>query len=120
MTDLPAVHVTLLPERVAPERWRIDAMTPESDTSTHYFWGMARNFDVLDVGFTARFKAQQASVFREDVAVLEAQQRSILRNPHLKLKAFGIDSGGVRARHVIERMIRAQQPSDSAEAPESC
>lgn len=91
----------------------IDAMTPESDTSTHYFWGMARNFDVLDVGFTARFKAQQANVFREDVAVLEAQQRSILRNPHLKLKAFSIDSGGVRARHVIERMIRAQEPLDT-------
>ena len=97
----------------------IDAMTPESDTSTHYFWGMARDFDVLDVGFTARFKAQQASVFREDVAVLEAQQLSIVRNPHLKLKAFGIDSGGVRARHTIERMIRAQEAAVSIEAPDS-
>jgi phenylpropionate dioxygenase-like ring-hydroxylating dioxygenase large terminal subunit len=86
----------------------IDAMTPENETSNHYFWGMARNFDVLDVGFTARLKTAQAAVFMEDVAVLEAQQRSILANPELKLKAFSIDSGGVRARHIIERMIRAQ------------
>jgi phenylpropionate dioxygenase-like ring-hydroxylating dioxygenase large terminal subunit len=89
----------------------IDSMTPENETSNHYFWGMARNFDVLDIGFTARLKAAQAAVFREDVAVLEAQQRSILSNPELKLKAFSIDSGGVRARHIIERMLRAQEPA---------
>ncbi|HXA92111.1 MAG TPA: aromatic ring-hydroxylating dioxygenase subunit alpha, partial [Steroidobacteraceae bacterium] len=47
----------------------IDALTPENDTSCHYFWGMARNFDITDVGFTARLKHQQGQVFREDVAV---------------------------------------------------
>jgi phenylpropionate dioxygenase-like ring-hydroxylating dioxygenase large terminal subunit len=86
----------------------IDALTPETETSSHYYWGMARNFDIHDVGFTARFKKQQGGVFMEDVAVLEAQQRSIDANPHLKLRAFSIDAGGVRARHVIERMIREQ------------
>ena len=86
----------------------IDALTPESDTSCHYFWGMTRNFDTQDVGFTARLKKQQAAVFMEDVAVLEAQQASILANPQSKLRAFSIDSGGVRARHVIERMIAEQ------------
>lgn len=94
----------------------IDALTPESDISCHYFWGMARNFDINDVGFTARLKSQQGAVFREDVEVLEAQQRSILANPHLKLRAFSIDSGGVRARHVIDRMIRAQEPADPVQA----
>jgi phenylpropionate dioxygenase-like ring-hydroxylating dioxygenase large terminal subunit len=63
---------------------------------------------VQDIGFTARLKTAQAAVFREDVAVLEAQQRSILANPELKLKAFSIDSGGVRARLIIERMVRVQ------------
>jgi vanillate O-demethylase monooxygenase subunit len=84
----------------------IDALTPETETACHYFWGMARNFDILDVGFTARLKRQQGGVFMEDVAVLEAQQKSLLANPHLKLKAFSIDAGGVRARHVIERMTQ--------------
>jgi len=86
----------------------IDAITPESETTSHYFWGMARNFDVHDHGFTARFKQQQGGVFLEDVEVLEAQQRSILNNPSLKLRAFSIDAGGVRARHVIERMMKSQ------------
>jgi len=82
----------------------IDVMTPESETSTHYFWGMARNFDVADVGFTARFKAQQGGVFMEDVEVLEAQQRSIAANPGMKLMAYNIDQGGVRARQIIKRL----------------
>jgi phenylpropionate dioxygenase-like ring-hydroxylating dioxygenase large terminal subunit len=86
----------------------IDALTPETDTTSHYFWGMARNFDTQDTGFTERFKKQQGAVFLEDVEVLEAQQRSLLLNPGLKLKAFGIDTGGVRCRQLIDRIIKAQ------------
>jgi vanillate O-demethylase monooxygenase subunit len=67
---------------------------------------MARNFDIDDPGFTARFKRQQGGVFAEDVVILEAQQRSIIVNPGTKLKAFGIDSGGVQARRIIERLLR--------------
>jgi len=86
----------------------IDAITPESESASHYFWGMARNFDVDDPGFTARFKRQQGGVFAEDVAILEAQQRSIERNPDLSLRAFNIDRGGMKARVVIERLRKAQ------------
>jgi hypothetical protein len=32
----------------------------------------------------------------------------MLANPQLKPRAFSIDAGGVKARHVIERMIREQ------------
>ncbi|PZR86816.1 MAG: Rieske (2Fe-2S) protein [Stutzerimonas stutzeri] len=85
----------------------IDALTPESGNKTHYFWGLARNFDVDDKGFTARFRAQQAGVFREDIEVLEAQQRSIEANPEMKLRAFNIDQGGTKSRLAISRMARA-------------
>lgn len=88
----------------------IDTMTPESETSMHYFWGMARSFDVEDAGFTARFKAAQSGVFGEDVEILEAQQRAIQANPDLKLQAYNIDQGGVRARQIIARLIRDSQP----------
>lgn len=87
----------------------IDALTPESETSSHYFWGMSRNFDTADTGFTARFRAQQGGVFLEDVEILEAQQRSIEANPDLKLRGYNIDEGGVKARAIIKRMIRAEE-----------
>jgi vanillate O-demethylase monooxygenase subunit len=86
----------------------IDFMTPESETTTWYYWGMARNFDIHDQGFTARFKAQQGGVFNEDVEILEAQQRSIAANPDLRLRNFNIDAGGVRARQAIDRLLKAQ------------
>jgi vanillate O-demethylase monooxygenase subunit len=91
----------------------IDALTPESAGTSHYFWGMARNFDTQDAGFTARFKTQQGGVFREDIAILEAQQASIERNPDLRLRSYNIDSGGTRARLVIERLIRQQATADA-------
>ena len=86
----------------------IDCMTPESEESTHYFWGMARNFRVADSGFGARFKVQQKGVFLEDVAVLEAQQKSIAANPDMKLAGYAIDQGGVRARAMIERLRKQE------------
>jgi len=86
----------------------VDCMTPESETSMHYFWGMARSFDIADTGFTARFKRAQGGVFAEDAEILEAQQRAILANPDLKLNAYNIDQGGVRARQVIARLMRQQ------------
>jgi len=87
----------------------VDALTPETETTSHYFWGLARNFDIADTGFTARFKAQQGGVFLEDVAVLEAQQRSIEANPAMKLRAYNIDMGGTKARLVIDRLWKAEQ-----------
>jgi vanillate O-demethylase monooxygenase subunit len=92
----------------------VDFMTPESETSMHYFWGMARSFDIEDAGFTARFKRQQGGVFAEDKEILEAQQQSILANPAMRLNAYNIDQGGVRARQIIDRLIRAQQPQTEA------
>ena len=89
----------------------VDVMTPESEASTHYFWGMARNFDIDDAGFTARFRRQQGGVFSEDVEILEAQQCSIAANPDLKLSGYSIDEGGVRARALITRAIREQWAS---------
>lgn len=85
----------------------IDLMTPESETSHHYFWGMARNFDIHDPGFTVRFKNQQGGVFLQDKEVLEAQQKAICANPDLRLAAYRIDEGGTRARQIIARAIKA-------------
>ncbi|RZJ99441.1 MAG: aromatic ring-hydroxylating dioxygenase subunit alpha [Novosphingobium sp.] len=94
----------------------VDFMTPETETTHHYFWGMARNFDLADPGFTARFKRQQGGVFEEDREILEAQQKAIRANPDLKLSAYRIDEGGVRARQIIARAIKAGGQSAEAAA----
>jgi len=95
----------------------IDFMTPETADTHHYFWGMARNFEVNDAGFTSRFKAQQGQVFAEDKVVLEAQQQAIRANGDMRLNAYSIDQGGVRARALISRAIKAQNASQQDTTP---
>lgn len=84
----------------------IDTMTPETETTCHYFWGMARNFQIDDGGVTKRIKDAQSVVFMEDVEVLEAQQKSIEINKGARMRVLNIDSGGAHSRKVIERLIK--------------
>jgi vanillate O-demethylase monooxygenase subunit len=82
----------------------INAITPGGPGETHYFWGMARNFDTDDQGLTQRLKRGQEKIFGEDVEVLERQEKSIAGNPDMKLRVFSIDAGGAHVRRVIERL----------------
>ena len=84
----------------------IDSMTPETETSCHYFWGMARNFEIHDQGVTERIKAGQDAIFNEDIEVLERQQKSIADNPDMPLRVLNIDSGGAHSRRIIERLMQ--------------
>jgi vanillate O-demethylase monooxygenase subunit len=92
----------------------VDFLTPETETSMWYFWGMARNFNAKDKALTAQIKEGQARVFAEDTQVLEEQQRNILRWPERKLLMLNIDAGGVQARRVIDRWVAAEQPVRAA------
>jgi vanillate monooxygenase len=83
----------------------VDLMTPETETSTWYFWGMARDFEVTDQGLSRRIKDAQSQVFGEDIDVLESQQRNIEARPNQKLVNFNIDVGGVRARRLIDKAM---------------
>ncbi len=83
----------------------VNVMTPETETTTWYHWGMARNFQTEDRGLTCRIRDGQAAVFAEDLEVLEAQQQNILRRRDRRLLDLKIDAGGVQARRIIEREL---------------
>ena len=84
-------------------------MSPETPSSCWYYWGMARKFGLDDPDLSERMRQAQAGVFAEDVAVLEAQQRSIDLRPEARLVTLAIDAGGAHARRLIERAARAAQ-----------
>jgi phenylpropionate dioxygenase-like ring-hydroxylating dioxygenase large terminal subunit len=93
----------------------INAITPGAHNEVHYFWGMARNFDIQDHGLTERLKRGQLKIFGEDVEILERQQQSIDQNPDMKLRIFSIDAGGAHVRRVIDRLASATlQPEVTA------
>ncbi len=87
----------------------VDFITPETDTSIWYFWGMARNFNVEDQALTAAIRDGQAAIFGEDVGILEAQQRSLSEQPSRHLMRLNIDMGGFEARRILERLVAEEQ-----------
>jgi len=89
----------------------VDFITPETDSTMHYFWGMARNFQPEDAQLTDKIREGQGGIFTEDLEVLEAQQRNLDRYPDRDLLKLDIDAGGVQARRMIERAIKTEQES---------
>jgi vanillate O-demethylase monooxygenase subunit len=93
----------------------VDFITPETETSHWYFWGMARNFAVDDAALTDTIREGQAKIFSEDLEILERQQQNLLRCPDRRLLRLNIDAGGVRSRMLIEQAIAAEQPPRAVE-----
>lgn len=86
----------------------LDLMTPETETTTWYHWGMARNFEIDNEALTFQIKDAQAGVFAEDLDVLESQQKNIEKHPDHNFFNFKIDRGSVMARRILDRAIADQ------------
>jgi phenylpropionate dioxygenase-like ring-hydroxylating dioxygenase large terminal subunit len=86
-------------------------LTPESETSTHYFWTVGRTFEIDNAYWTEQLYTQTRAAFDQDKAVIEAQQRSIgtrdLRE--LRLAVTRSDLPVNRAREVLQRVWRREQ-----------
>ena len=97
----------------------LNAITPETETTSHYFWGQAHDWDVGNRALTDMLVEQITTAFLEDVAVFEAQQRNmtILPNaPHIDINA---DTGVIQARRILDRIhqeeLAAAAPMAAAE-----
>lgn len=91
----------------------VDFITPETERSHWYFWGMARNFQAHDPELTAKIREGQGRIFGQDLDVLEAQQRNLEANPARRLLMLNIDAGGVQSRRVLDRLIKAEQEENA-------
>ncbi|HEV8015242.1 MAG TPA: aromatic ring-hydroxylating dioxygenase subunit alpha [Stellaceae bacterium] len=93
-----------------------DAITPETDTTSHYFWAISRDYAIHDRAMTELGLKATGTAFREDQAMLEKQQRTIDRDPHAAQIDLVGDSGGLQARRIIERLLLEER--DAARAAE--
>src|ERR1700722_8236581 len=88
-------------------------LTPETLTSTHYFWEMARNFRLDDESFSEQLLLTGMTVFNnEDKPVIEAQQCAMGASDDLfgmKPALLQTDRAAVRARRLLERMIQHER-----------
>ncbi len=96
------------PDNVRAGSTVVDFITPETDTSMWYFWGMARNFKPQDNDLTDKIRSGQHTIFSEDLEMLERQQENLLKNPQRELLKLDIDAGGVQARRMIAKLVDAE------------
>ena len=91
----------------------LNTITPETDGSCHYFWAFARNYRLGEQAVTHQLREGVTRIFREDEAVLEAQQKAIDDHPDMAFHNLNIDAGAVRARRLIDAWIDKERPAHS-------
>jgi phenylpropionate dioxygenase-like ring-hydroxylating dioxygenase large terminal subunit len=82
-------------------------ITPETETTTHYFWTVATNPHPEKEGVTQTVIEQSAATFDEDKIVIEAQYRNQIEFPGRAQIDIHVDAGPNRVRRVIERLVKA-------------
>jgi phenylpropionate dioxygenase-like ring-hydroxylating dioxygenase large terminal subunit len=87
----------------------LDALVPETDTTTNYYWAVSRNFRLDDQEFGEWWHNAVNHIFQEDRHILEAQQHSIDSDTSgIRTVDVMIDGGTVLARQVTDEILAAE------------
>ena len=87
----------------------LNAITPETETSSHYFWAQAHDFDAGNPKMTHTVFQQAEIAFLEDKVVFEAQQRMIDADTSESQVDIHADAGGIQARRILSRLHDDEQ-----------
>jgi len=84
----------------------INLITPETETSSHYFWGFARAYKLGDPEVSAQLRDGIVLTFGQDKVLLEAQQRSLGRaDDDVFPVTIKVDAGPVLGRRLLARAL---------------
>ncbi len=86
------------------ERRVINLITPETDTTSHYFWSIARAFRLDDSELTEYIRKQIYVTFNQDKLILEAQQRSLGDGDAFPMPIH-LDAGPILGRRLLQTAI---------------
>ncbi|MES2510389.1 MAG: aromatic ring-hydroxylating dioxygenase subunit alpha [Pseudomonadota bacterium] len=89
----------------ALERRVMHVLTPATETTTHYFWGVSRQYARDDAELTEYIRQQIAETFDQDAEILELQQSSIGAEGSAFPIALVTDAGPVQARRMLSQLI---------------
>jgi vanillate O-demethylase monooxygenase subunit len=109
MTDVGA-HPAGTPRSGAIRSHVLHLLTPETPTTTHYFWAFARNYRLDDAALTESVRRAIDATFSEDRVVLEVQQKQLERyGGPLPRAALKLDEAPMRARKLLEKLVRRER-----------
>jgi phenylpropionate dioxygenase-like ring-hydroxylating dioxygenase large terminal subunit len=92
----------------------VQALTPETETSTHYFWAAANGFALDDPSVTQEIHHQTGVAFAEDHAIIQAQAAVVTEHPHERMVAIAADAAVNQGRAMLARMLQAEAEQESA------
>ncbi|MCJ2185837.1 aromatic ring-hydroxylating dioxygenase subunit alpha [Novosphingobium beihaiensis] len=92
----------------------IHIMTPETRTSTHYLWAMARNNAIDDAELSAQIQVVGDGAFTEDKVALEDIEELVARDrrPGFREKIIKTDEGGIRVLRLFARLAEREQAAE--------
>ncbi len=97
----------------------LNAITPETETTTHYFWAQAHDFRTDESWVTDMLYENVHMAFMEDLDIIKAQHENILARPDAPRVDINHDGGGLQGRRIIERLIEEErQATESRQAAE--
>ena len=99
------------PRRDGPSAPSSHWLTPETETTTHYFWAATRDRHVGNAEVSAQMAAGFDAAFRnEDEPMIEACQRNMGTTDLMSLKPVLLQTDGpaVRARRIIQLKLEGQ------------
>ena len=86
----------------------LNAPTPETETTTHFFYSHARLFLIDDAEFDDVFRRNLYRIFMEDVVIMEAQQTSMDRALDKAWLDINGDAPGIAIRSLLADRIAAE------------
>ena len=88
-------------------------MTPETASTTNFFWNYMHNYDLDNPNIAISLKESLIEAFHEDKALIEAQQKLLEADPGFRLAVLGADEGLTHVRNLLKKRIRAEQEMDT-------
>ena len=89
-------------------------VTPETATSTHYFFQQSRRVEEGDHSIAEALYKSLLVAFEEDRAMITAQSRSIDADPGAPMMLLAMDAAVVRFRKLVAEAIAAEAPTAGA------
>lgn len=86
------------------------ALTPETEDTTHYFYMQAHAFALHDATVTEAIYQSLCQAFEEDRRIIEAQARVLRTTPPAPMLPIGADAALHQFRWMVQRRLQAEQP----------
>jgi vanillate O-demethylase monooxygenase subunit len=88
--------------------WNLNAITPETEKTAHYFFAQAYNFRLHEPWVGEMLAKQIRDIFMEDMAMVKAQQKNMDMGPSPSV-TLGQDKAWLAMRGIVERLAREER-----------